>query len=191
MKIANVKSKLFSIVGSLSIAGLVLASVVVAPTGTALAQTATPPARVGQQARDERLERLYQRERDWLNQQQQNLDKTSQIVSKVQIYIANQQAKGKDVSALQAALAAFQQQIATMQSSHTTAANVLGSHAGFDANGKVTDPNQARQTLLDGRQALRAAHLILRQAILDLHRALRAWRQANGLKVLPMATPSS
>ncbi len=191
MKTANVKSKLYGIVGSLSIAGLVLVSVVAAPTGAALAQTATPPAKAGQQARDQRLERLYRREQDWLNLQQQNLAKTSQIVSKVQTYIANQQANGKDVSALQTALGIFQQQIATAQSSHTTAANVLGNHAGFDANGKVIDPIQARQTLLDGRQALRDAHLELRQAVLDLHRALRAWRQANGLKVLPAVTPSS
>ena len=69
------------------------------------------------------------------------------------------------MSALQAALSTFQTQIATAQSSHNTTASVLGNHAGFDANGKVTNPDQARQTLLDGRQSLRDAHGVIRQAV--------------------------
>jgi len=191
MKLTNLKVKFFKVVSILSLVGLVLAGIVALPSGTAFAQSATPPAKPGQQARDERLERWYQREQTWLNQQQQNLDKTSNIVTKVQQYIAAQQAKGKDVTALQAALSTFQSQIATARSSHATAATILNNHAGFDANGKVTDPNLARQTLLDGRQALNDAHRILRQAIVDLHRAIRAWRAANGLLVKPAATPSN
>ena len=189
MNLTHLKSKLFRLIGGLSVAGVMLAGAVATPSGTALAQTATPPARVGQQVRDERLERVYQREQAWLTTQQQNLDKMNQIVSRVQAYIIAQQGRGKDVSALQAALTTFQQQIATAQSSHNTAATVLSNHADFDANGKVTDPNLARQTLLDGRQALRAAHQIMRQAVVDLHRAIRTWREANGLTARPAATP--
>src|SRR5512143_3250120 len=191
MKLSNLKFNVFKAVSILSLVGLVLAGIVALPSGTAFAQSATPPAKPGQQARDERLERWYQREQTWLNQQQQNLDRTSNIVTRVQQHIADQQAKGKDVTALQAALSTFQSQIATAQSSHATAATILNTHAGFDVNGKVTDPNQARQTLLDGRQALHDAHLILRQAIVDLHRAVREWRQANRLSVKPAATPGS
>ncbi len=191
MNISPLKSKLFSLIGGLSVAGLVLAGVVAAPTGTVLAQTATPPARPGLQSRGERLERWYQREQDWLDKQQQNLDRMNQIASKAQSYIANQQVRSKDVSALQTALAIFQQQIATAQSSHHTAANVLSHHAGYDANGKITNASQAQQTLIDGRQALSDAHLTMRQAVLDLRRAVRAWRVANGLTTSPTATPGS
>ncbi len=191
MKSMKLKSKLYKVVGVLSIVGLVLARIAVLPVDMALAQSATPPAKAGQQAHDERLAQWYQREQTWLNQQQQNLDRTNNIVTRVQQYIAAQQARGKDVTALQTALSAFQSQIATARSSHNTAATILSNHAGFDANGKVTDPNLARQTLLDGRQALRDAHLILRQAIVDLHRALREWRIANGLTAKPAATPSN
>ncbi len=192
MKLKNWKSRWFSMIGVLSIAGMILAGVVAAPTAAALAQAATPPPKAGQQVRDQILERAYRREQAWLALQQQNLDRMNQIVTKVQNYIAAQQAKGKDVSALQAALAAFQQQIAVAQSSHTTAATALGNHAGFDANGNVTDPALARQTILDGRQALRDAHRVIRQAVTDLRRASRAWRTANGLTAQqPAATPSS
>ena len=179
MKITHMKSHLFRLAGSLSIVGLLLAGVVVSPAGTALAQTAEPPAKTDRVANTTRLENVYQRELNWLNQQQQNLDRTDQLVSRIQTYIANQQAAGKDVTALRAALATFQQQIATAQTSHQTAASILNTHTGFDANGHVTDAAQARQTLIAGHQSLADARRVLRQAILDLHRALRNWRLAN------------
>ena len=190
----NWKSKLQRAIAGLSISGVVLAGVIAAmPASAAYAAPGTPPA-PGQPgaARNERLEQAYQREQAWLSQQQDNLNKMNSIADRVQQFITTQQGKGKDVSALQAALATFKSQIATAQASHATAANVLSAHLGFDANGKVTDAAQARQTLLDARQSLRDAHNVMRQAVLDLHRAIRAWRQANGPKVQqPAATPSN
>ncbi len=190
----NWKSKLQHAIAGLSIGGVVLAGVIAAmPANAAVAAPGTPPA-PGQlwAVRNARLEQAYQREQAWLSQQQDNLNKMSSIADRVQQFITTQQGKGKDVSALQAALATFKSQIATAQTSHTTAANVLSAHVGFDANGKVTDAVQARQTLLDARQSLRDAHDVMRQAVTDLHRAIRAWRLANGAKAQqPAATPSS
>jgi hypothetical protein len=190
----NLKSKLYGVIGSLSITGLLLAGVIAAaPTSTALAAPGTPPAKQGQSAQtaDARLEQAYQREQTWLNQQADNLTKMNDVADKVQQFITTQQGKGKDVTALQAALTTFKSQIATAQSTHKTAANVLSTHTGFDANGKVTDTVQARQTVLEARQALRAAHDVMQQAVTDLHRAVRDWRQANGEKAKkPAATPS-
>ena len=181
-------------IAGLSISGVVLAGVVAAmPASAAYAAPGTPPA-PGQPGavRNERLEQAYQREQAWLSQQQDNLNKMNSIAERVQQFITTQRDKGKDVSALQAALATFKSQIAAAQASHTTAANVLSAHLGFDANGKVTDAAQARQTLLDARQSLRDAHNVMRQAVLDLHRAIRAWRQASVTKdQQPAATPSS
>ena len=52
----KLKSTVFKAIGSLSVAGIVLAGVVTAPASTALAQPATPPAGQSQlaKARDER-----------------------------------------------------------------------------------------------------------------------------------------
>ncbi len=190
----NWKSKWQKIIAGLSISGLVLAGVMAAsPITSAYAAPGTPPAQ-GQSAetRNARLEQAYQREQEWLSKQQDNLVKMNTLADKVQQFITTQQGKGKDVTALQAALATFQAQIATAQASHTTAANVLNTHLGFDANGKVTNAVEARQTLLDARQSLRDAHLVMRQAVNDLHRAVRAWRQANGVKASqPSATTPS
>ncbi len=189
----TVKSKLCRMIVGLSVGGLVLAGAIAAVPTTALAAPATPPAQ-GQlrQARDARLEQAYRREQEWLNTQQTNLGRMTSVAGKVQQFITTQQGKGKDVTALQAALTTFNSQIASAQAAHTTAANVLSAHAGFDASGKVTDAAQARQTLLDARQSLRDAHNVMRQAVLDLHRAVRTWRQENGLKAAqPAPTPTS
>ena len=191
----NLKSKLYGVIGGLSIAGMMLAGVIAAtPTSAALAAPATPPAPQGQldQSVTTRLEQAYQREQTWLSQQANNLNRLNNVVDKVQEFITTQQGKGKDVTALQAALTTFKSQIAAAQSAHSTAANVLSTHTGFDANGKVTDKAQARQTVLDARQSLRDARTTIRQAVNDLHRAIRGWRQANGVKAQqPAATPSN
>lgn len=191
----KLKSKVYGVIGGLSIAGLMLAGVIAAaPTGAALAAPGTPPAKQGQldQAAKTRLEQAYQREQAWLSQQADNLNKLNNVAGKVQQFITTQQGKGKDVTALQAALTTFQSQIATAQSAHNTAAKVLSTHTGFDANGQVTEAAQARQTVLEARQSLRAAHTVMRQAVTDLHRAVREWRQANGVKTKqPAATPGN
>jgi len=178
MKHSNIKTKLLSLLSGMALIALI-AGLALAPTGSAYADSATPPAANDKAARDARLEKVYQREQNWLNQQAGNLSKAAEAVTKVQTFIAGQNAKGKDTSALQAALTVFQQQLATAQSSHATAASVLGTHNGFDANGHMTDPVAAHQTLIDARQSLRDAHNTLRQGVLDLHRALKAYRAAN------------
>ena len=190
----NLKSKLQKAIAGLSVSGLVLAGIFAAvPPNAAYAAPATPPAPAQtQQTRNARLEQAYQREQKWLSTQQDNLNKMNAVADKVQQFITTQQGKGKDVSALQAALATFKSQITTAQASHTMAANVLSTHLGFDATGHVTDAVEAHQTSLDARQSLRDAHDVMRQAVNDLHRAVRAWRQANGpqaAKATP--TPSS
>ncbi len=190
----DLQSKLQRLIAGLSVGGLVLAGVVAAvPASAALAAPATPPAQ-GQlaQTREGRLERAYQREQQWLSTQQDNLNKMNGAADKVQQFITTQQGKGKDVTALQDALATFKAQITAAQSSHTVAVNVLNTHLGFDASGKVTNAVQARQTVLDALQALRDAHNVMRQAVTDLHRAVRAWRLANGVKAQqPTVTPGS
>lgn len=133
--------------------------------------------------------RRLDREQKWLSEQQTNLDRANGVVAKVQTYIANQKANGQDTSSLEVALATYQQQLAAAQSSHTTAANVLATHAGFDNNGNVTNPDLARQTLTDAHQALSNAHITLVQAGTDLRKALNDYRETH--KPAPSAAPSA
>jgi hypothetical protein len=180
MKHLNIKSKFVRLISGLSIVAVAFTALAAAPVGVAFADTPTPTPKPGQAARTARLEKVYQREQNWLTQQQANLTKATAIATKVQDFINAQNAKGKDTTALQQALAVFQQQLATAQSAHqAAAATILSNHTGFDANGKVTDAAQARQTLIDARQSLRDAHQALMQGTRDLHRAIREYRTAN------------
>ncbi len=138
---------------------------------------------------DQALQKIYQREQDWLTKQASNLGKTGDIVTKVQDLITKAKAKGIDTSALEAALATFQSQIATAQAAHNTAAGILSAHNGFDGSGKVTDPTAARQTVKDAGQALKDAHSVLTQAVQDLRKAIQEFRDKNGAAAA-IPTPS-
>jgi hypothetical protein len=162
---------------------LTAASFLVAPAGVLYAGDNAPRPRAAPTQRGENLDQLlhnwYLREQVWLSAQQNHLDRANQLATKLQTYITKQQGQGKDTASLQAALTTFQQQVGTAQSAHDTAASTLSTHAGFDANGQVTDTSQARQTIVSARQSMYDAHLDLKQAVVDLHNAFRQWREAN------------
>ncbi len=86
-------------------------------------------------------------------------------------------AKGWDVSAIQAALNAFQTAIQNAQGAHAGGADIIAGHSGFDLDGKVVDRVQAlatikalRQVLLDTRSAMNGTAKALRQAVQDFRK---------------------
>jgi hypothetical protein len=105
-----------------------------------------------------------------------HLSKVDARASKVAARIAALKQKGIDTSSLEAALAAFQGQVAKAKLQHDAAASILGTHAGFDANGKVTDRDAARNTVKTAGEDLRSAHKILVDARKDLVKAVRDFR---------------
>jgi RNA polymerase-interacting CarD/CdnL/TRCF family regulator len=140
---------------------------------------------------DQNLQKDYQNEQKWLTTQQGNLGKTSEVVTKVQNLISQAQTKGKDTSALSTALATFQSEIATANTSDTTAAGILSSHHGFDGSGNVTDQSAASQTVKDAHQSLSVARTALMQANSDLRNAIDQWRKSNQPTAVPVSTPTS
>lgn len=125
------------------------------------------------------LENLLKREQIVINNQQERLTLSQQAVEKAQQWLADLQVEGKEVSALPAALSAFQNGLAQAQTSFNTAKQVLDAHAGFDANGQVTNAAQALKTLVDAGRAERQFHLTITQATIDFRAAVRAYLQAN------------
>lgn len=189
------KTKLLTVF-SVFAAGLLLAGILV-PAGLAQAATPEPPAQATQGPWQATLapfretlqalptpdpvllEDLLQREQLALNDQQVRIDMAHQIAGLVQTFIDNQKAAGKDTSALEAALANFNQAISQTETYHAQAAGILASPAGFDANGKVTDREQARQTVRGAGQSLRLGHLTITSATVQLRSALLSYRSAN------------
>ena len=136
--------------------------------------------------KDQSLQKDYQNEQNWLTIQQGNLAGTALIVTRTQELISLAQARGLDTSVLSTALNTFQEEIATATSHHTTAAEILSAHAGFDGSGNVTDTTAASQTVKAADQSLSDARNILVQSVNDLQNVILQWRETHE----PAATPA-
>ena len=166
------KKVLATLVSWCVVSGLIIAAIVLAlPSATAYA---AGPAEGGVV-----LENLFMREKIILNNQQERLNLSQQAVTRAQTWINNLQGQGKDVSALQTALNAFQASLAQVQGNFNTAQNTLNTHTGFDGNGKVADTAQAWQTLIQAGQAERQFHLTITQATINFRLAARQYLQNN------------
>src|SRR3990172_6191683 len=103
----------------------------------------------------------------------------SMVRSKLQERIDEAAENGRDVSAFQAALDAFEASSKSAKPIYDSISGIVALHQGFDANGKVTDSEQAEVTL----QAIRAKLKELKSAMggtgKALREALKAFREAN------------
>jgi hypothetical protein len=114
-----------------------------------------------------------------LDAQQDNIDNARAAVDLVREFIADEQAAGNDTSALETALAEAVAKLDEAQALHDTAAQILEEKAGFDDDGNVVDPQQARDTLKNAGRAMRDAAQILREARQEFRQAFREYRQSK------------
>ncbi len=183
-----------AVMAGLAAAVVFAASFVVVPVAPVLAAPPTPGSKPSapavapkpqatrpEQVQGVRLERLFKREQERLEYEQKRLDAAAERATKVQQFIDDQKSKGKDTSGLEAALAAFKDGVATAQGHHETAKGILDTHAGFDANGKVTDLAQARTTVRTAGKAEVQFHRTMVRADLVLLKAIREYRRENGV----------
>jgi len=158
----------------------------VLPSGSVAAQAPTPPTQkdpLAQEARiNARLEKAFAALQKMVEKQAQHLERAEAFVGKAEGWISKAKANGKDTAALEAAVTAFKSKEAEAKKLNGTAANIVKTHAGFDANGKVVNRDQARQTLQDGNQPLKEARGVFGEALKNLHETFKAWREANPLK---------
>lgn len=125
------------------------------------------------------LEHLFQREQTGSGIQADHLTRAGEISGRVQDWIDKVAGQGQDVTDLKSALGSFNDSLAAAQTAHDKAAGILASHDGFDASGKVTDFEAARQTVRTAGESLRECRRIMIQATRDLRQAVRSWRQAH------------
>ena len=97
----------------------------------------------------------------------------------IEEFIQDEQDKGFDTSALEAALNELQAKIGEAQTLHAAAAQTLDEKAGFDENGEVVDPQQARDTLENAHHSMQDARQTLLRAQQDFRQALRDYRQGK------------
>jgi hypothetical protein len=184
-------SKLILFFKKFALAALVLAIVLVAlPAASASAaglqdQTtplANQPANgvVPVPARDTtRLEQIWARTQTTYQRQGDRLAKAEAFITKAQSLIDKATQKGWDTSAIQAALNAFAAVIPAAQAAHDPGADIITSHNGFDANGKVTDRAAAIETVKALRQVLMDTRAVMNGTGQALRAAVRAFRDAH------------
>lgn len=160
----------------LLVAAVVLAGLLIVPaTPAQAADIVTSPAlERGDGTRLEFLLRRIQLVRDGL---EYRIDLARQAADIAQDWIDVLSEEGHDVSTLQAALDDYRAGIDAAEESLNTATSVLDEHAGFDDEGKVTDRDQAIETLRNAGRPLRDAHRTLRDATIQFRRAVQDFRQ--------------
>ncbi len=162
------KTVLFALVAALGLASLPFVS------AAAAGPTSTPMPPQGQLS-SERLERIWARQL----RRYERFGRADELVDRVQLLIDRAKAKGKDVSAVQAALDAFKAALKNAQPIYESAKGIVNSHQGFDANGKVTDPVNAQETVLAMRGKFKEIKDALNGTGKALRDAIRAFREAN------------
>jgi hypothetical protein len=176
---------------------LVGAMWLVFPVGTVSAATPVPgitPIPGGQAGQTvnltQRLENVYQREQKVLANQGKIINQLDTITTKAQTVITALKNRGLDTSTLEQALTSFQGQIGTGQTYYNNANSVLTTHSGFDTNGIVIDPVQAKTTLQSAHQDFVSFRQTLQSALKNMRQTIKDFRQANRPNKQNPATPS-
>jgi hypothetical protein len=178
IKIFFTKTISFALLVALGLASLPVLSV-----SAAGLDDQTPSAQPQREITNERLERIWARQLTAYNR----LGKTDQFIERVQKLIDRASANGKDVSAVQAALDAFADAWKDAKSIYESMNGIVNSHQGFDDNGKVTDPERAKETVREMREKFDEIRNALDGTGKALREAIRTFREANPR---PVKTPS-
>lgn len=135
MKSIFIKKWLMVLLSGSLITGILVAAL----PGTALAAA---PATKAEKA----MWKSYKYSKRLRIKQTNTINKANKTITMIQNRLPNYQARGRDTASLEAALAAYQAQIAQAQSLNAEVINLLAAHSGFSSSG-VTDITPARETM--------------------------------------------
>jgi hypothetical protein len=171
MKNVFKKTILLALVAALGLASLPFVSV--SAMGT---DDPTPPQG---QVTDEKLEQVWARQQRIYEKIGKGFDRADAFTSRVQGLIDRAKENGKDVSAVQAALDAFEAAIKEAHPVYEGGKGIINSHQGFDANGKVSDPEKAKETVKSMHDKLQEIKAAMHGTGKALREAIKAYREAN------------
>lgn len=149
-----------------------------APVSAASGLDETPPPAQAEGGKVP-LSRVYQKLVDLQVRQEERLAGADDRIVDFEERIAGLKAEGKDVTALEEAVAAYAGAVNEAKALNGDAAAILQAHAGFDADGNVVDAAAAKETLKSAGEKLRAAVKDLRPSLREVLRVLREYRRDN------------
>jgi hypothetical protein len=158
---------------SMLVAVLALAAL---PAANVLAQEENPPVR---EPSAEQLEKAWARQRKVYERLVKVFEEGDEHLARAQELIEKATAKGRDASAVQAALDAFSAAVERSTPLYNEIDALISTHAGFDASGKVTDAAQAQATVQAVRTALKELKTSMDGTGKALRAAIEAFREAN------------
>ena len=146
------------------------------PMTSVFAQGENPPKG---EVSNEKLEQAWARQLKMYEKIGKGFEDTDAQIAKIQARIDKAAENGKDVTALQAALDAFESALKSAKPTYNSINGIINSHQGFDANGKVTDAEKAKATVEEMRTKMQELKSAMNGTGKALREALRAFREAN------------
>jgi hypothetical protein len=147
------------------------------PVTSAFAQGENPPAKG--ELTNEKLEKVWARQLKIYNRLGKGFGDIDAQTAKFQEKIDKAASNGRDVTAAQAALDAFEAASKNTKPIYDGMENIVSAHAGFDADGKVTDAVQAKSTVQEVGAKLKEVKSSMNGTGKALLEALKAFRAAN------------
>jgi len=138
---------------------------------------------------NERLEQIWARQLHAYERIGNGFERADAFTAKIQELIDRAKANGKDVTTVQAALDAFEAALKDAHPIYESGKGIVNSHKGFDDAGKVTDPEQARQTVKDMHDKLEEIRDAMNGTGRALKEAIKAFREANPRPPRPTFQP--
>lgn len=146
------------------------------PVTSAYAQDENPPK---PELTNERLEKIWARELKAYERLGKAFADVEGSIEKIQARLDKAAENGKDVTALQAALDAYESALLASKPTYDSIGGLVSAHAGFDADGKVTDAEQAKATVNEVGEQLKALKDSMGGTLKALRDAMKAFREAN------------
>ena len=128
---------------------------------------------------NERLERIWARQLRLYERLGNGFDRSVDFVERAQKLIDKAGANGKDVSAVQAALEAFDTALKNAHPVYESGKGIVNSHQGFDNDGKVNDTEKAKETVRAMGGKLKEIQNAMNGAGRALRDTIRDFREAN------------
>jgi hypothetical protein len=122
-----------------------------------------------------RLERAYKEEQQRLAAMERRFKEAGAFADSVAGTIARLKQRGVDTARLEHALEAFRSRMADARGQWEKAREVLTAHAGFDAEGHMTDVRQARATVMQAHLHLQRARTLADRAFRDLRAVMASY----------------
>jgi hypothetical protein len=110
---------------------------------------------------------------------EQRFKEASTFADTVAGMIVKLKQRGVDITRLERALATFRARIADAHKHWEAAREVLATHAGFDAEGHVTDMRKARATVAQAHLHLERARTLAERAFRELRAVLATYPRAE------------